>query len=378
MQRLQLNPDEKITRKEYLKRKKKQAKNLKKRSKITYVMFVMLALLSIYVFIQFYVYSLSNNFKYVEGDNISNQTVYNVYYVTEGYTYDPVYSLGSIHSDGFNEQTVYQNSEMYSLQINDNYIFGIKNDGIYRINKETKEMEMLVESGVKKYTLKGNRIYYICGDNQVLKYINLDTKEIKDLAMLDISEVLVDDTNIYVVKADKTKKVLLKYDLEGQNEQSLTGNSNVSYIIQDATKIYFVNKADSNRLYSIKKDGTDEAKIDDISSIYDSGDIKEIDGSKYMFVNGNELYYINVEDGNTLWKINLDNKEKAKVISVAIEILQNVDKTVFYKVRNEMGAYLYNYETNFMSQVTKRKIKEFSVDINAKVQVVKDKNLNKN
>ena len=27
-----------------------------------------------------------------------------------------------------------------------------------------------------------------------------------------------------------------------------------------------------------------------------------------------------------------------------------------------MGVYLFNYETNFMSQVTKRKVKEFYID----------------
>lgn len=81
-----------------------------------------------------------------------------------------------------------------------------------------------------------------------------------------------------------------------------------------------------------------------------------------MFENNNFLYYINVDDGNTLWKINLDTKEKEKVIAVSVELLQNVSNTVFYKVKGEMGVYLYNYDTKFMSQVTKRKIKEFVVD----------------
>ena len=39
MQRLQLDPEEKITRKEYLRRKRKQANGLKKRSKITFSTF---------------------------------------------------------------------------------------------------------------------------------------------------------------------------------------------------------------------------------------------------------------------------------------------------------------------------------------------------
>ena len=81
-----------------------------------------------------------------------------------------------------------------------------------------------------------------------------------------------------------------------------------------------------------------------------------------MFVNNGYLYYINIDDGNTLWRINLDNKETEKVISVAVEILQSVDTTIFYRIKGEMGVYLFNYETNFMSQVTKRKVKEFYID----------------
>ena len=79
MQRLQLNPDEKLTRKEYLKRKKKQANFARKRSKITYIVIAALVLLSIYVFTQFYVYSKTNNFKYVADDDVNKQKVYNVY-----------------------------------------------------------------------------------------------------------------------------------------------------------------------------------------------------------------------------------------------------------------------------------------------------------
>lgn len=124
--RLQLNPEEEITRKEYLKRKKKQKQSLKKKSKISYIMVGALVILAVYVFFQFYVYSKSNNYKYVEGDGVSNQKVYNMYYVTEGYTYDPVYSLNSIRTDGFNDTLIYQNSGMHDIISKNNYIYGIK------------------------------------------------------------------------------------------------------------------------------------------------------------------------------------------------------------------------------------------------------------
>ena len=73
MQRLQLDPEEKITRKEYLRRKRKQANGLKKRSKITYIVIGLMVVLTIYIFAQYYVYSKESNFKYVAGDDVEKR-----------------------------------------------------------------------------------------------------------------------------------------------------------------------------------------------------------------------------------------------------------------------------------------------------------------
>ena len=360
MARLQLNPEEAITRKEYLKRKKKQEKSFKKKSKISYIMVGCLSFLAVYVFFQFYVYSKTNNYKYVEGEGVSNQKVYNMYYVTEGYTYDPVYSLSSIRTDGFNDTLIYQNSGMHDIISKDNYIYGIKNESLCRFSKENSQIEVLVESGVQKYTLTDTRVYYI--SNNKLNYIDLNSKEKKELTIDNISEVIVDSNSLYVAKASKAKKILVKYDLEGGSEKILTDSANISYVIQDDNNIYFVNKADSNKIYKIGKDGSDMGALADIKCVSDKGNIKEVDGKKYMFISGNKLYYINTDDSNTLWSINLEDKTTEKVIYSSIQILQNVDNTVFYKVKNEMGVYLYNYDTKFMSKITNRNVSEFSID----------------
>lgn len=362
MQRLQLDPEEKITRKEYLRRKRKQANGLKKRSKITYIVIGLMVVLTIYIFAQYYVYSKENNFKYVAGDDVEKQQVYNVYYVTEGYTYTPVYSLNSINSNGFNDKTLYYNSGLTNVQIDNDYVYGIKDEGIYRLKKGTKELETLIEKDILKYTIDGDRIYYITSKEAKLGYVDLNTIENKVFDISDVSEVIADENNLYVVQDQKTKKILLKFNKDGGDKKELVNSENVSYIVDSENKIFFVNKKDNNKIYSIDKNGENLQKVDDISSVSDKGNIKEIDGKKYMFENNNFLYYINVDDGNTLWKINLDTKEKEKVIAVSVELLQNVSNTVFYKVKGEMGVYLYNYDTKFMSHVTKRKIKEFVVD----------------
>lgn len=377
MTRLQLNPEEEITRKEYLKRKKKQKQSLKKKSKISYIMVGALVILAVYVFFQFYVYSKSNNYKYVEGDGVSNQKVYNMYYVTEGYTYDPVYSLSSIRTDGFNDTLIYQNSGMHDIISKNNYIYGIKNGALCRFSKENSETETLVNSGVEKYTLTDTRVYYIA--NNKLSYTDVNTKENKEFSIDNVSEVLVDNNNLYVAKLEKTKKILVRYDLEGGSELKLTDSQNVSYIIQDENSIYFVNKADGNKIYKIGKDGSNSTSLSDAVGISDKGNIKEIDGNKYLFVSNGKLYYINPSDSNSLWSVSLSDNSKEKVIYGSVQILQNVDDTVFYKVKNEMGIYLYNYNTKFMSKVTNRNVSEFSIDgITDSTDEIQTKGLNKN
>lgn len=369
MQRLQIDPDENLTRKEYLKRKKKEAGKLKRKSKLKYVAITLVVcILSIYVFTQFFIYNRENNFKYIEGEDVSNQKIYNVYYVTEGYTYDPVYSLNSIHSDGFSDKLVYSNSGITNVCVSENYIYGTKEDGLYRIKKDTKDMETLVEKNVLKYKLDGDRIYYINKNDGKLEYYDINSEEIGDLGISNVTELLVDENNIFTVQDEKTKKVLIRYDKNGQDKKVLSGDENVSYIVSSDEKIFFVNKKDGNKIYFLNKDGSQLEKFADISSVYDKGVIKEIDGQKYMFVQGNYLYYINVDDGDNLYRISLETKETEKVISAGVELLNNVDDTVFYKMKGEMGVYLYNFDTKFMAQITKRKLKEFIVDKYDKIE----------
>lgn len=370
MQRLQLSPEERITRKEYLKRKKKQASKIfKTKSKITYFLFFAIIALIVYVFVQFSIYKKSNNYKYVEGDGVDSQQVYNVYYVTEGYTYDPVYSINSITSSGFNDSLYYLNSGLVNISVDNDYIYGLKEDGLYRVKKSTKEMEKIIEKDVSKYKVAKDRVYFITKSERKIGYVKLDTLKIEYTQITDISEILIDDNNLFAVKDVKKSKKIMKYDIDGNNEETLDDKDNISYIVQDESDIYFVNKNDGKKIYKISKQGGDSQKVCDIAAVCDNGVIDEIDGSKYMFVYNQNLYFVNVDDENTLWKIDTTTSNTAQVIPSSVEIMQSIDGTVFYKEKGQMGIYLYNLDTNFMAQVTSRKLKEFIVDEFEKVDI---------
>jgi len=362
MQKLSLSDEEKLSRKEYLRKKKKLTIGITGKNKKKYIAMFFAIILMLYVFIQFYIYYRENNYKYLTDHKVDEQTVYNMYYVSIGYTYSPKSSLNSIKSNGFEELSVYKDLGFSHINPNGEYIYGIRDTSISKLNKATNEVTVIYEKDVNKYTMYNNEIYAIVGTTNKLVYIDSLTNEAKDLGIDNVTEILVDENSLFLCIDGTDKKSIVKINKDGTDKKVLTGNENVSYIIQNDTMIFFVNKADSNKIYSMKKDGTDIVKVADIQSITDTGSIQDVDGSKYMFTVNNNLYYVNVEDNRNLWKINLDDKTTEKTISMSVDILEKVENTVFYKVQNEKGVYLYNLETKFTSQVSPRLITEFVVN----------------
>ncbi len=363
MQRLDFKPDEKISRKEYLKRKKKQASSYIRKSKITIAIIILVILLSIYIIYQFYIYNTVNNYKYLAGEGVNDQKVYGMYYLTAGYTYEPNYSLNYTTSDGFVYNTVAKDINLTNIMVTDNYIYGIKDNGLYRYKKDSSsDLETIIHENVKKYTIYNSEVYAILDSNNKILKINLDNLETKELNIENANEILVDDQYIYVASKNDNKNNIARYDKNGENKLDITKDTNASYMVMSSNKIFFVNKSDSNKIYYVNKDGSELLKLADVTSVSDDGTVDNINGSMYMYANDTTLFFVNSSDSNNLWKINIEDKTTEQVIAMSVELLQNVDNTIFYKSKTEPGIYLFNYDTKFMSQITKDKVSYFCVD----------------
>ena len=367
LQRLQFDLGEQISRKEYLKRKRKNSKLLRKRSKITYILIAIFIALAIYIVVQVCIYRKYNNFKYTVGEGVGSQAIYSIYFVTEGYTYDPIYSVSTILSSGKNEESILPSSDIQQISVTQECLYGLRNGVICKIARESYQIEELVADNVEKYIVNNGYIFYITADEKRLKSYNLSTKETVAFDITQVQQILADDTNVYGITHDTSEKAIYKFDYIGQGKTKLTNNEWVSYAILDNGIIYFVNKSDSNKIYRVSSNGNDVTKIADIKTVADSGQVEEANGKKYMFIKDNKLYYINTDDEDALWCYDLKSGENKRIISASIEILQNIDNTVFYKIDKEMGVYLYNYDTSFMSLVTKRRVKEFVIDNYAQI-----------
>ncbi len=362
LQRLQFDIGEQISRKEYLKRKRRNSKLLKKRSKITYILMATFMALAVYIVVQIIIYRKYNNFKLTLDDGVNAQTVYNIYYVTEGYTYDPVYSISTISSLGQNEKAILPSSNIDDIVVEKDYLYGIRDGILCKVTKDKYEIEEIINDDVKRYIKHNNFILYTSSDSDILKEYNVDTKEIKTFDISNVEQILANDNNVFCITHTTGEKAIYRFNYDGQDKAKISGDEKVSYAIEDNGKIYFVNKSDSNKVYKVDAYGGNLLKLGDIKSVGSTGKTELVNGSKYMFVSDNKFYYVNPDDEDSLWCYDLENGNNERIISASVEILQNVDNTVFYKIDKEMGVYLYNYETKFMSLVTKRRVKEFVID----------------
>ena len=362
LQRLQFDLGEQISRKEYLKRKRKNSKLLKKRSKITYILMAIFMALAVYIIVQLIIYRRYNNFKYTLGEGVNAQAVYNIYFITEGYTYDPVYSISSITSLGENETSILPSCNIEKVTVKEEYLYGIRDGALCNIKKNNYEIEELLKDDIKNYVKHNNMVFYMSTDNGILKSYNVDSGETNTFDIGNVEQILVNDDNVFGITHTTDEKAIYRFGYDGQGKSKISGDTEVASAIEDNGVIYFVNRSDSNYIYRVNTSGDNLAKVADIKSISGNSSKKEVNGEKYMFVRDNYLYYINPDDEDSLWRYNLDDKSSERVISASIEILQNVDNTVFYKIDKEMGVYLYNYDTKFMSLVTRRRVKEFVID----------------
>ena len=368
MQKLSLSDEEQMSRKEYLKNKKKQERQMNsvlgKFSKKKLIIAVLVILLLFYVGIQFYIYYSQNNYTYLSADEVDSQKVYNIYYMSEGYTYNPNSSLNFIKSNSFELTRIYTDLGFSNIKLYEDKLFGIKEGILYYLHLDDKvTLTQVSDNKFEKYNVYENCVYAITEEENKVMKISLD--DLNDKIEFDkegVAEILVDSNYIFLCVQVNNKKSLYRYDKYLKDEKKLTDSENVSYIVEDNDFIYFVNKADENRIYKVSKDGKVEKIADDVKSVTDKGKISYIDGNKYMFCLDGYLYYINTDDNRCLWRVNLETKKSEKVLYSSIEILQNVDDTVFYKISDQRGLYLYNVNTKFSSEVSSRLITEFIVE----------------
>lgn len=341
---MEYSKDNTMTRKEYLKSKKKSNFFL---SKLKYILLIIVViLLGIYVFKQLNVYNnvtkIAN--KVVEETKLARTMT--MYYVSEPYTKDGKTTIMLYRANDESRTIIPGTEDFTNIQINENKLYGIKNELLYVIDLTTNFKESIIDKKVQDYVIKGSNIYLIINDG-VYKY-DATSKVANKIIDSKVDKLLADDNNLFVIAEGKTSKSIIRYNLNGKGEKQLSEKYIVSNMYLFGDVIYFINSKDS-KIYSVSKSGGEIKKVSDEKAPQENS----------MVYYKDNLYYINKDDSNTLYRVNVKTGEKVQVIKKNISSVQIDDNVIYYSLSNSIGIYKYDVETGKNAQVTSVRTSEF-------------------
>jgi len=350
-----------VSRKEYLKKKKREKtrKNLKKVSPKTWFMLAFILVLFVYVAHQFYIYNTKHRLVQTLPEEISSMKEYNIYYMSESYAYQGQNQLKSMSTTSSEKTTIEEGIGMSNIVVSNNIVYGIKEGALIKINTSDKKTKVhtLIDKNVKGYTVYDNEIYvYLNGEGIETGIYTLGKKnKLNKLISGEVLQLLVDKDNIFLVDSSKN---IVKYNKKGEEGKTIVANSASASIIQDEKNIYFVNVNDSNKLYRVDKKGEKIQQISKTATLKNS--TSKINGNEFFGVYDDVVYYINTNDSNKLYKSSINQEADEVVLEDTIEILDIINSTIFYKVKNDIGVYRYDIINGISSQVTSARVVEFA------------------
>lgn len=333
---MEYSKDNTMTRKEYLKSKKKSKFDF---SKLKYILLIIVVvLLGIYVFKQLKIYNnvtqMAN--KVVEETKLARTMT--MYYVSDSYTKGGKPSVMLYKSSDESRTVIAGTEDFTKIAIIENKLYGLLNKTLYSVDLTTYEKTKILEGldkKVEEYSVSGEYIY-IRTATGIYKY-NINSKELKQIIKGKSYQMIVNDSGIYIIAPGKTNKSIIRYNLNGYNKTLLSGTYIASSIRILDNNLYFINSKDA-KIYTIVND-----------------EIKKVTNNKTKsnIVKYKEcIYYINASDNNTLYCTNLQTLEEKRLVKKNIASIQIDANIIYYKLANSLEIHKYDIETGKTSAVT--------------------------
>lgn len=367
MSYLNFSDDEVMTRKEYLKSKRK----IKLPSIKTILLIIIIILLSMYVTKQIKTYNtVTLAAKKVVEESSLIKTL-KIYYMNSGYTKDSENILTK-YSNQDESRTEYIGTEsMTNLKVLDNYVYGIKNNSLCRIkisNTQTQDensLEELVKDNVIGYNIYNNYIYVVKyqqnnnDTNGVYKF-DIEKNNVSKIISGTIYQLAVNENNIYVVMPAKTDRSIVSFDKSGKGKTVLTSNEIVSYITVSLNNIVFTNQLEKGRIYLLNIKNKNITKLSEelYGNYIKTGTKTKINGNNYINMYENNIIYLSSTDSK-IYSYNINTKESVKLFNETTNDFQIVDKYIYYKESNSLKIMEYNIKDKILTNITSIRSNEF-------------------
>ena len=336
-----------MTRKEYLKSKKKKNKWLSFLKH--FLIIAVIILLSIYLYKQLDVYNNVTKIANKVVEETALAKTMTMYYVQKPYIKDG--NTNVVLYKSFDEsRTVIKGTEgLNNICIKDNILYGMKDNNIYSINLETGEEKLIVEEKVTNYVVNNKTLYYyleVKKDKEKTGIYKIDKEGTPKLVINEeIFDMCVTDKNIYIIAKGKTSRSIIRYDTSGNNKKEISEKYIVNEIKYINSNVYFTTTKDYS-LYVIDKN----EKIQKITE-------NKVKAIKNLIVYENNIFYINDSDNSTIYKINEEKEEM--VLKKSVESIQVDGNIIYYKIKDAIGIFKYDILTGNTAQITSARTSEY-------------------
>lgn len=355
---MEYSSDKVMSRKEYLKSKKKSGFAIRI---IKYsLLLVVVVLLGVYLFKQLDVYNNVTKIANKVVEETALAKTMTMYYLSEGYSKDAKPNVVLYKASDESRTSIEGTENFYNIKLINGNLYGVAEGKLYVINLETKEKSELLNKDVKEYIIKGDKIYYYFEADKKEKtgiyvYDNTNRQD-EQLINIVIYQMLLDDNYIYVVSKGKTEKSLVRYNLNGSGRTILSNKEIITHIQIVKGNIYFIA---NNQLYKVSKSGKDLTRIFD-EELYIDSDIKKEYSAKSIFAVAEDVvYYISNSEEKELCRYDMKTGEKQSIVKKDIESIQLVDNILYYKLNNSLQIYKTNIETGKSEKVTSIRGKQY-------------------
>ncbi len=251
-------------------------------------------------------------------------------------------------------------SQFFDMDIKEKRDVIIANDQYYFINSKKNIVKKsfdgnivsnLVNDQAAQIVLHGEFIYYINeSDGGSIYRVKPDGSERAKICEGKVYEIEPSGESIYYIKNNKLNRM----NLDGNNQTTISYDWAVAWVDIVGDTMYY--KCYNNYIARIVKADLNGNNKMDVSTDEPSGFIRNSDGTFRFWYYHSEhiindwLYYVNVTDQRTIYKVKLDGTERTKITTDSVtdtnyEDIQIYDNYIFY--RNSLdGNKVYRIKTD--------------------------------
>lgn len=270
--------------------------------------------------------------------------------------------------------------DMYYPQYIDDYIYGIVESNVVKFKNDFKNGTKVKTTNItsfgddwmaEKFFTYGNYTYFSKDNSNMsdeiystMYMIKNDGTGEKEINSYIPDSFYADKDGFYEISMDAvTKRNIMKYNLDGTNQKVFTSGA-ASYMTVTTDWIFYTNIDDNFSLYKIDKDGNNKTKIVDTKLAYTYNVVNQISGKTFFDLIDEYIYYINLSDNSKLYKVKLDGTDNVKVLDKSVKIIWVKDNHIYFQETNGIKTMVIDSDGKNEKEVMSKYINDLSIIIN--------------